>query len=229
MTKAGRSTFAVAVSSLLLLSLPELTYAQQQVAYGTWEGYATYTETDYDQMGNVIGVYSTSGLSALNVGIFNNTFGSLEYFSGTVSGPLGFSGPLGVTLGGQYSDYNYSVFSFGPTSASGGDFAGGYAGFDGYFDVTYQSILPDGEMDTRGGFAVAQYSGNTDLGYESPYIAWSASFTSVPEPSSIVPMAIGAVVVATWVVIRRRSGSSKNLSASEMKRSDEVWRDSPVP
>ena len=41
-----------------------------------------------------------------------------------------------------------------------------------------------------------------------PFIEWSATFkASVPEPSSIVPMATGAVVVATWVVIRRRCAS----------------------
>ena len=51
MSKAGRSTFAVAISLLLLLSLPELAYAQQLVAYGSWDGYATYTQTDYGPNG----------------------------------------------------------------------------------------------------------------------------------------------------------------------------------
>ena len=58
MTKAGRSTLAVATSLLLVLSLPKLAWAQKLVAYGTWSGYATYTETDYDQFGNVVGQFS---------------------------------------------------------------------------------------------------------------------------------------------------------------------------
>ncbi len=193
MTKAGRLTPAVAISLLLLLSLPELTCAQQPVFYGTWNGYATYTETDYDQWQNVIGGYSWAGNSTLTLEIFQDFPGS---YTATASGGPAFNQNL-----------DFEVTSFGPTSASGYDGGGGPAGFGASFDVTYQSILPDGQFDTTVGFAVADYSGDTYFGYGTqPYKVWFASFSggSLPEPSAIVPMAIGAVVVATSVVIRRR-------------------------
>ena len=190
MTKAGRSTFVLAISLLSLLSLPKLTCAQQTVAYGTWSGYATYTETDYDQFGNVIGGYSSAGNSALSVDI---TRYLPNVYVATVPGPPGFLPSAG-----------YDVRSFGPTSAVGFTFSGGEAGFMGSFDVTYQSILPDGEA--MGGFAIADFSGDTFFGYGVPYIECAASFKGgdTPEPSAIVLMSIGAVVVATSVVIRRR-------------------------
>lgn len=194
MTKAGRSTLAVAMSLLLPLSLPELTCAQQPVSYGTWSGYETYTETDYDQWGNVIGVYSWAGNSSLTVDII----GPAPDFYATVAGPLGFS---------PYAYYD--VTSFGPMSAIGYASAGGAAGYEGDFDLSYPFIHPDGQIEDAGGFADADFSGNTFFAYGfEPYSMWSASFNSfsysVPEPSAIVPMAIGAAVVATSVVIRRR-------------------------
>jgi hypothetical protein len=183
---------------LLLLSLPELAYGQQLVAYGTWSGYFTYTQTDYDRpFGNVIGGYSLDGNSTLTVDIFEQPGSpTVNFFYATLSGSPGF-------LPGD--TYNLSTFGFGPTSASGFTEAGGIAGFEGSFDVTYRSILPDGEIDTTGGFAVADF-GAQSFTIGQPWAVFSASFTtaSVPEPSAIVPMAIGAVVVVTWVVIRRR-------------------------
>jgi hypothetical protein len=203
MTKAGRSTLAVAISLLLVLSLPKLTWAQKPVAYGTWSGYATYTETDYGASGSVIGGFSGGGFSNLTVDIFSSDFS--PGFYATVSGPPGFN-----------SFYPYNLLSFGPQSASGFTADFGEAGFDANFDVTYGSILPDGQFDNTGGFAVADYSGNTFFGFGEPSIAWFATFNSnsVPEPSAMVPMAIGTVMVVTSVVVRRRRARMRLERAS---------------
>ncbi len=189
MTKAGRSTLAVAISLFLVLSLPKLTWAQNPVAYGTWNGYETYTETDYDQFGNVVGQFSGGGNSTLTVDIY----GPGPLFSAIVSGPNGFN-----------SFIPYAVSTFGPTSATGFTSGGGYASFAGGFDLSYPAILPDGHIETYGGFADADYSASTFLGQDTKVYFASFNSFSVPEPSAIVPMATGAVVVGTSVVIRRR-------------------------
>ncbi len=199
MTKAGRSTFVVAISIILPLSFPHSTRAQQLVAYGTWNGYATYTETDYDPYGNVINQFSQDGSSQLDLDIYATTDPDYAPFYATVTGPPGFLSNLGYLQPVLYG------VSFGPTSASGSGFTGALFGVLGDFDVSYLGILPDGQINTTGGFAVADISGLTyPPAGPAAYISFFASFQSVPEPTAIVPMAIGAIVVATAVAIRRR-------------------------
>ena len=194
MTKADRSTFVVAISLVLLLSLPQVTSAQTTVAYGGWYGYATDSVTYYDEFGYVVGTSLTSGPATLYV-TFVEQYG---YLQATVSGPPGF------TIG-DYQQFPTYGASLGPYSASGGAFAGGFMGYSGGFDVTYQGIFPDGLIDSTGGFAVADFSDTSGFPGENMPVSF-ATFNSagVPEPSAIVPMAIGAVAVATSVVIRRR-------------------------
>ena len=120
MTKASRSTFAVATSLLLSLSLPQSTRAQELVAYGTWNGYATDTETGYDQYGNVIGRYSQSGSSQLDVYIYSTTDPYAPFYA-TVTGPPRFETYYGSSL---TPPLLYGV-SLGPTSASGSGYEGG--------------------------------------------------------------------------------------------------------
>ena len=138
MTRAGPSTLTVAISLLVLFSLPELACAQQPTAYGTWSGYFTYTETDY---GTVIGEYSYAGMSTLTVDIFGSGPSPHGYYA-TLSGPPGFSGPGGSE--------GYELLSFCPTSASGLTEAGGYFGFYGSFDVTLP-VHPSGWRDRHDG------------------------------------------------------------------------------
>jgi hypothetical protein len=193
MTKAGRSTYAVTISLLLLLSLPPLTCAQPVTAYGSWNGYYTYSETSYDQFGNVTGTYSSGGPATLYVDFYGPLNTPFED-QAILFGPPGFDGQeIGVT-------------SFGPTSATGFAFAGGRGSFEENFDVTYASILPGGQIDTTGGFAVADFLRDEDDALPGQIFTSFVSFNTAnaPEPSAIVPMAIGALVVATSVVIRRR-------------------------
>jgi hypothetical protein len=184
MARTQRSILIAAISLLCLFSLPQAATAQT-IASGTWSGWADYSVTYYDGSPG----YSFSEYTTLTVGF-------RSYDDAYVAGPPGFG------------TVEYDVTSFGLTSASGFTFAGGLAPFSGNFDISYQSILPDGQIDTTGGFAVADYTaglpGEPFVGY------YYASFQSaVPEPLALVQVAIAAIVIAAFVGIRKyRAGEA---------------------
>jgi hypothetical protein len=203
--------------SLLLFALPQPCSAQI-TAHGEWTGSWSYSVTDYDQYGNVVGGYSASGQGTLYVDI-NASFGS------------------GGFLGSAYVDWPYPVFlqepwivdTFGPTGASGEVSAGGPAGFDGFFDLAYQSIRPDGQIVTLGGFAVADFTGGiryfpSPEGYQE-FTSFQSGPQVLPEPSALVELAIGAVAVAAVIgirVLRARRSRVRGIAAGgpERVRSD---------
>jgi len=94
--------------------------------------------------------------------------------------------------------------SFGPQSGSGSanvnDYPGGYE--IGNFFLTYQSILPDGMIDTSAGGAVADITLASDDPNGLPQIFY-ASFQTVPEPGSLAQAATGVLLTAIFACVRR--------------------------
>ncbi|MGC8640311.1 MAG: hypothetical protein ACP5XB_10600 [Isosphaeraceae bacterium] len=104
----------------------------------------------------------------------------------------------------QLIDIPYSSDPFGPTYGTGELIAPpfDYGSYEvANFAVSYRSILPDGTIDTSGGFANADVvmiwtdpMGNGGNEY--------LSFQTVPEPPSIVPAAF-AFLIATIIGLKR--------------------------
>ncbi len=203
----------IAAISLLCIFSPTRPCLAQTTAYGTWYGIEDYSITYYDQYGNITGGYSESIAATLIV-----EFGS---YGAIVGGPIGFNPQF------------YTVTSFGPTSASGSTFAGGLAGFSGNFDLTYQSILPDGEIVVGDGFAVADFSAYTDpyffgSGY-SEFASFEGTAPPAPEPPALAQIAIGVVVIAAFVGIRTYRAERPALAQSRRVRRSTIGRPNPAP
>ena len=207
MTKT-RKIGVIAVATLLsALSLPRSSSAQAYPfpppyglpgpVYGSWTGFETFEISVY-KIGQQqpIGGFSGSGPATLTIGADFMEIGTIW-------------GQGGV-----------SIDQLGPTSASGGFGANyGPGGFgSGNFFVTYQSILPDGQIDVGNGTAVADLTagyyylvpGTTPGSYELGETVSFATFTTVPEPSSIVPAALAVLVIA---VVARMRGFCRRPSA----------------
>jgi hypothetical protein len=193
MTKT-RKLGVIAVATLLsALSLPRSSSAQGFPSpdpvgplYGSWNGFETFEISVYKNgQQQPVGGFSGSGPATLTIGADFMEIG---------------------TIWGQ--GQNLPIDQFGPTSASGGyNFNVGPGGFSsGNFFVTYQSILPDGQIDVGNGTAVADLTstfhypipGPSELGETVGF----ATFTTVPEPSSIVPAALAVLVIAVVAWMR---------------------------
>lgn len=205
----NRSILIAAISLVCVFWLPRASTAQTVVAYGTWIGSSSDLIYYYDQYGQIYFSNYFYGPAELEVEIIQ--YGRDEYLADYLTGPLGFTPPQGFYPPGfppPDGSPAYTVSAFGPDYASGSVFVGGSPGYSGSFDLYYQSILPGGLIDTTGGYADADFLATGPLPDGASYTSF-AQFSGVgafvaPEPSSIVPMAIGAVVVLTWVVILRR-------------------------
>ncbi len=197
MTKT-RKLGVIAVATLLsALSLPRSSSAQggppyfpppyylPGPVYGSWNGFETFELSAYEiGQQQPIDVFSGSGPATLTIG-------------------AGF-----MEIGEIFGQGGVSIDQLGPTSASGGFGANyGPGGFgSGNFFVTYQSILPDGQIDVGNGTAVADLTsgfyyeipGTFELGETVGF----ATFTTVPEPSSIVPAALAVLVMAVVAWMR---------------------------
>lgn len=188
-----RPTLIAAISLLCVFS-PRPSCGQV-IAYGSWKGVESYSITDYDQFGNITGGFSTT---------FDTTLG-VEF---TTSGAF--------VEGGYFPMQLYNVISFGPTSASGSiDFLG-LAGFDGNFIVTYNSILPDGQIDVIGGYADADFTA-----YLAPiggpgYVeegSFSSGIQAVPEPPALAQLALGLLLLGA--ILGARADRARKNRARE--------------
>ncbi len=191
MTKTPKHALIAALTVLAVMSLPRPCSADQ--VYGTWTGAESYSIEYYLEDGTVISQSSGS--------LYPATL-SVEFDSNiNVAPPQETAAGMGIT--GFYSIWGGAVGGYGPQSAGmyiidDTSYPEGYA--FGNFDATFQSILPDGSIDTTGGFAVADIDiqNYSDGVYERAFI----SFQTVPEPSSLLLVLAGAATVLLLAPMR---------------------------
>jgi hypothetical protein len=190
MMKTQKLSLIAAATFLVVLSLPRSSSAQTIDGY--WRGFESYTTTVNLGLGQ-FETYSGSGPASLS--IYNLPFDSSD-FAVQLSGSFPGSDELAAGV--------LSPAVFGPTSAAGSIFPFGGAPISTFanFFVTYQSILPDGQIDVGNGGGVADFTSFNiapPVGLESTTFA---TFTTVPEPPSIVLAALAALVIAVVARIR---------------------------
>ena len=194
MAKTQKARWIAAATAFVALSLPGSSSAQIENPQGTWTGYDTFEITVSNYLtGQLISSDSGSGPATLSFGL------SKMIIEGAHRPIIG-EGPI-------------SADEFGPTSASGSfNFFGGPAGiFVGNFFVTYESILPNGQIDVGNGSAVADLTTGVLDDFDGPISTWTvihsfATFTTVPEPPSSVlaGLAILVIAAAAWMRSFRR-------------------------
>ena len=98
--------------------------------------------------------------------------------------------------------------AFGPTSANGSLLP--VRGLDGQsfgnFAVSYEAILPDGNIVVGDGNALADLTEIT-FGENGETITF-ASFSNIPEPSSIVMATSATLLILAWPILRARIGKA---------------------
>ena len=172
----------LAFSTVLLL--PQ---AHAQSIYGGWTGLET-VQAEYFVNGQIVG-YSTTYTYPATLGV------SYENYN------------LAISIDNDSLSSSNNSVTFGPTSGTGSlEVYIGYYGFDlGGFFATYAGILPDGQIDTSGGNAVADLS-LINLNYNGTGEIDQVSFNSagsLPEPSAIV-LAAPALAVVLALALRRQ-------------------------
>jgi hypothetical protein len=189
MTTTKRLGF-IAVLTLLSAVSPRISYAQD--IFGSWTGVEEYNVEVFLADGQQVGNYSGSAPATFDISTLE--FPNM-YMLVAASPPA-------------YSVYGAGLLSpldaFGPTSAAGSMEAfGGYGGQDGGdFFLTYQSILPDGQIVNGNGSAIADVSSVSIDEFGTQTISFASFQSTVPEPSSIVQAAL-AVLAATLVLAWR--------------------------
>ena len=198
MTKTQRVRLIAVLIFFSAISLPGSSYAQQ-IDSGTWIGYASYSSTvyNYDQM-------ITSETSGNIWTSFSVEFRYIpdSSIAGIAMSIANFSIPF------TYLDSR--LLSYGPQDASGSMDTDIYHEYydNGNFFVSYQAILPDGFIDTTGGFAVADMNVidvNAITGATTNTII-SFQGAGVPEPSSLVLAASGILIVSIFAWMRGFTG-----------------------
>jgi hypothetical protein len=199
MTKTQRVRWIAVPIFFSAISLPGSSYAQQ-IDSGTWIGVESYSATFYGANQMIIGESSGSNIWT--------TF-NLEFLYS--SSDLNIAG-IGMSVGSfsipfTFLDSNLQLF--GPQEASGSMNADIYHLYydTGNFFVTYQAILPDGSIDTTGGFADADMTlviTNTSGAAEHVFVEFQG--VGVPEPSSLVLAASGILMVSIFAWMRGFTG-----------------------
>jgi hypothetical protein len=194
MTRKQKARLIAAATLLSALALPRASSAQfpPGTVYGDWIGNESYTTSVY-QSGQLIDSYSGSGPAGFS------------FFAEPVNEPS-WAMFLELAGGDPFSDVKFVAIlgtdPFGPSSAIGSLFpVGGPGGQStGNFFLTYQSILPDGQIDVGGGTATVDL---TQVFFPNPgaetitFAAFqSPSVSSLPEPASIVHAALAVLVIA---------------------------------
>jgi hypothetical protein len=190
MSKTQKVRLIAAVTAFLALSLPRSSSAQIPLppSLGTWTGYDTFEITVSNFLtGQLISSDSGSGPATLSIG---NDSMAIE----------GAHFPIFGTGGFTPSD------PFGPTSASGGiDFNGGPGGSTfGNFFVTYESILPNGQIDVGDGSAVAdlttiEFHFGESLSTSTETLSIDIFATPEPPSSVLAGLAILVIAAVAWM------------------------------
>jgi hypothetical protein len=199
MTKTQRVRLIAVLIVFSAIWLPAPSYAQQPET-GTWIGFESYRTTYYEGA-QIIG--ETSG---------SNIWTSLTIEFTNSPPPYSFTLRATMSIGG-FSIFSTGVgtsVSSGPQNAAG-DITQDYypIGIDtGDFGVSYQAILPNGFIDTTGGFAIA----DMNLGdYDFQTLITTNTFVTfqgegLPEPSSLVLAASGTLIVSIFAWMRGFTG-----------------------
>jgi hypothetical protein len=199
MTKTQRVRLVAVLIFFSAISLTGSSYAQQ-IDSGTWSGFESYSTTFYGTNQMIIGETSGSNIWTTFNLEFVSSFSDLNLV-GVAMSVGGFSIPftfLGSNL--QLDD---------PQVASGSmntDIYHQYEDFGDFF-VSYQAILPDGSIDTTGGFADADMTiliTHTSGAAERTFVEFQSG--SVPEPSSLVLAASGILMVSIFAWMRGFTG-----------------------
>ncbi len=205
MTSTVRRALGAVMSFFCVCSLPSPCSAG--TIYGSWQGFEFFYEQFFvpDQPGPII----SGGYIPAQFDLAYNTCTNVLSMS---INDLSFSTQYG----------GYAEASFGPTSASGEGYYGIGSPYgliaQADFSLTYASILPDGEIDSSIGYAVADITQTevTPTGYGSVIYA---SFRPAPEPSSLMLAAVSAVgaTVFWWMRASRRRGLQHERSGAPLE------------
>jgi hypothetical protein len=193
--------------AVLTVAALALVYGAGQVPageiHGTWYGLVTFqTETWNEQAQPIYSSGSYFADMSLSYTTKNNI---LNYIIGDYE-IIGSAAYPGIT--------------FGPTSASGSAEGNIYPGpaygdliAHGIFDVNYQSILPDGSIDTSNGSAEgSMYIPFGHPGYPQASIT-NVSFGTVPEPSSVALAATALLMIGLLSWSRRLHEATRGRGA----------------
>jgi hypothetical protein len=196
MTKTQRVHLIAVLIFFSAISLPGSLYAQQP-AFGTWIGYESYTTTYYLDA-QIVGETSGSNIwTSFNLDLSPSN--SMEHGASMSIGNFGISPTFpgtNVTYGPQYASGNIYEY-FYPIGIDTGN-----------FNVSYQAVLPDGFIDTTGGFANADINisyYNFQTGITTNTFA-SFQGEGLPEPSSLVLAASGILMVSIFAWMRGFTG-----------------------
>jgi hypothetical protein len=210
MMKTGKVSLIVAATFIAALSLPRSVSAGE--ISGGWVGSA-FVQTSQVVDGVPV-VSSFSGPASLGI---------------TAGINFGFDGEM-IVAGDGFSVLVFGRLStegFGPTSANGSllPTTGGPAGSSfGNFAVSYEAILPDGNIVVGDGTAVADLT-EISVGNNGETITF-ASFQSsnIPEPSSIVMATSAALLILAWPILRARIGKAYTLTRGRARQIKANWR-----
>jgi hypothetical protein len=199
MTKTQRVRLIAVLIFFSAISLPGSSYSQQ-IYSGTWTGVESYSTTFYGANQMI-----TSETSGSNIW----TSFSLEFRLIPDSSIVG----IGMSIGSFSIPFTYldsKIESYGPQGASGSMISDIYHQYydNGNFTVSYQAILPDGTIDTTGGFADVDM---TVIDVDITTGATTDTFLSfqgagVPEPTSLVLAASGILMVSIFAWMRGFTG-----------------------
>ena len=183
MTKVQRFSSIAAIGLFFTISLPGSVHSAS--IFGTWtDGFETTQTTNY--LGGVpVSVSDSSGPATLGVGYMPQVELVISISNGGALDSNEFSATFGAQSGSGSLTYPSSPFG-----ASTADFFG-----------TYQSIEPNGELDTSVGTATANITIFDILGNANGQIT-IITFQTVPEPTSLVELASG--ILAVLVIARGR-------------------------
>jgi hypothetical protein len=195
MAKTQKVRLILAATAFVALSLPRSSSAQPPpTPSGTWTGYESFEISVFDLIsGHLLSSHSGAGPGTLFIGPAGTTGFTLLIISGAAD-VVG----LGLLLPPD---------AFGPTSASGRIFleAGPAGSTSGNFFLTYESILPNSQIDVGNGIAIADLT-TTEFDFQLPVQTRTesfATFTPVPEPPSSVLAGLAILVVAAVAWMRR--------------------------
>ena len=201
MIKTIKHTLIAALTIFSAIALPGSSDAQ--TVSGSWTGIESFSDVVTGPGGQIISESSGSNVPAV-LSMFFSGFNS--YTSDPQIADMSVSGDFGLNISGYTTPVLFPPL-LGPQSAEGYVIPEQVHGqLSGYFDLTYQSILPDGSIDNTGGSAVANIrfaveevvSGQQSIGF---VYFQSQDVQTVPEPSSLV-LAVTATMLglfAAWM------------------------------
>jgi hypothetical protein len=179
------------LAAAMLIALSHSRSSNAQLIEGVWTGVESFETTVFQPFQPPV-TYSASGPATFVFGNFiagggpDFNFDMHGDFSGSDVSGAGFLDPA----------------VFGPNSASGTlfSFGGSPVMTVMNFALSYESILPNGEIDVGAGVALVDITQISNLdGVTSDTFA---TFETVPEPPSIVPAVLAVLVIAAVACTR---------------------------